>query len=118
MPPENRMMKWPAKRRSKLTHVRAAKRLARAKESKTWMAEEFEGFIWSDECSAEKSDDAFYGAFCHFVVKSVNARVYLRLLEYAVLPVAQRINDTIGDAVFRQDHAPVHTASAGTESIE
>ena len=38
--------------------------------------------------------------FCSFVVKSVNARVYLKLLEYLVLPVAQRLNDTIGDAVF------------------
>ena len=55
------------------------------------------------------------GAFCPFVVKSVNARVYLKVLEYLVLPVAQRINDTIGNAVFRQDNAPVHTASIFTE---
>ena len=33
-------------------------------------------------------------------MKSANARVYLKLLEYLVLPVMQRINDTIGDAVF------------------
>ena len=51
-------------------------------------------------------------------MKSVNARVYLKLLEYLVLPVVQRINDTIGDAVFRQDNAPVHTASIVTEWFE
>ena len=49
-------------------------------------------------------------AFCPFVVKSVNARVYLKLLEYLVLLVVQRVNGTIGDAVFQQDNAPVHTA--------
>ena len=58
------------------------------------------------------------GAFCPFVVKSVNARVYLKLLEYLVLPVVQRVNDTIGDAVFQQDNAPVHTASVVTEWFE
>ena len=56
--------------------------------------------------------------FCPFVVKSANARVYLKLLEYLVLPVMQRINDTIGDAVFQQDNAPVHTASVVTEWFE
>ena len=44
-------------------------------------------------------------------MKSVNARVYLKLLEYLVLPVMQRINDTIGDTVFQQGNALVHTAS-------
>ena len=58
------------------------------------------------------------GTFCPFVVKSVNARVYLKLLEYLVLPVVQRINDTIGDPVFQQDNAPVHTASVVTEWFE
>ena len=53
--------------------------------------------------------------FCPFVVKSVNARVYLKFLEYLVLPVVQRVNDTIGDAVFQQDNAQVHTASVITE---
>ena len=51
-------------------------------------------------------------------MKSVNARVYLRLLEYLVLLVMQRINDTIGDAVFQQDNAPVHTASDVAEWFE
>ena len=44
--------------------------------------------------------------------------VYLRLLEYLVLLVMQRINDTIGDAVFQQDNSPVHTASVVTEWFE
>ena len=37
---------------------RVAKRLKWAKERESWTAEEFEGVIWSDECSVEKSDDA------------------------------------------------------------
>ena len=52
------------------------------------------------------------------LVKSVNARVYLKWLEYLVLPAVQRINDTISDAVFQQDNAPVHTASVVTEWFE
>ena len=48
----------------------------------------------------------------------MNARVYLKLLEYLVLPVVQCINDTIGDAVFQQDNAPGHTASVVTEWFE
>ena len=39
-------------------------------------------------------------------------------LVYLVLPVGQRINDTIGDAVFEQDNAPAHTASVVTEWLE
>ena len=56
--------------------------------------------------------------FCPFVVKSVNAGVYLKLLECLVLPVAQRINDTIGDAVFQQDNAPVLLHQFATEWFE
>ena len=41
-----------------------------------------------------------------------------QVAEYLVLPVMQRINDTIGDAVFQRDNAPVHTASAFTEWFE
>ena len=55
------------------------------------------------------------GAFCPFVAKSVNAKVYLKLLEYLVPPVVQRINDTIGDAIFQQNNAPVHIVSVVTE---
>ena len=35
-----------------------------------------------------------------------------------VLPVMQCVNDTIGEAVFQQDNAPVHTASVVTECFE
>ena len=55
------------------------------------------------------------GTFCSFVVKSVNARVCLKLLEYLALPVMQRVSDTVGDTVFQQDNAPVHTASVVTD---
>ena len=43
--------------------------------------------------------------------------LHLKLLEYLVLPVVQRVNDTIGDAVFQQGNAPVHT-SIVTEQFE
>ena len=71
---------------------------------------------WKTECIAPNKKgkgvsvmvwDCFLGknrgTFCPFVVKSVNARVYLKLLEYLFLLVVQYINDTIGDAVFQQD---------------
>ena len=51
-------------------------------------------------------------------MKSVNTRVYLKLLEYLVLLAVQRVNDTTDDAVFQQDNAPVHTASVVTEWSE
>ena len=83
---------------------------------------------WKTECIAPKKKGkgvsvmvwgCFWGknrgTFCPFVVKSVKATVYLKVLEYLVLPVMQRINDTIGNAVFQQDNAPVHTASIVTE---
>ena len=52
------MMKWLVKRRPKLTPERAAKHLKWAKKCENWTVEDFEGVIWSDECSVEKSDDA------------------------------------------------------------
>ena len=58
------------------------------------------------------------GTFCPFVVKLVNARVYLKLLEYLILPDVQRVNNTIGDAVFQQDNAPVHSVSIVTKWFE
>ena len=59
-----------------------------------------------------------HGTVYPTVVKSVNARVYLKLLEYLVFPVAQSTNGTIDDAVFQQYNAPVHTASVTTEWLE
>ena len=52
------MRRWLAKKRPRLTEERAAKRLAWALERKNWTEEDFEGTLWSDECSVEKSDDA------------------------------------------------------------
>ena len=49
------------------------------------------GYFWGENL----------GTFGLFVVNLVNARVYLKLLQYFVLPVVQRINDTISDAVFQ-----------------
>ena len=40
------------------------------------------------------------------------------LLEYLVLTFLQRIHNTIGDPVFQQDNAPVHTARIVTEWLE
>ena len=56
--------------------------------------------------------------FCPIDVKWANARVYLKLLEYLVIPVVQRINDTIGGQVFQQDNSPVHNTSVVTEWFE
>ena len=58
------------------------------------------------------------GTFVPFIVKSVNAQVYLRLLENLVLPVIQDINNTIGSSRFQQDNAPVHKAKIINNSFE
>ena len=74
------------------------------------------------------------GTFVPFVVKSVNAKIYLRILETLVLPVIDHINQTLPNvnqplpsdnhplpstsntasgssgARFQQDNAPVHKA--------
>ena len=45
----------------------------------------------------------------------------IKLLECLVcnaLPVVQRVNDTIGDAVFQRGNALVHSGSAVTEQLE
>ena len=51
-------------------------------------------------------------------MKSVNAKAYLKLLEYLVHPVVLRINDTVDDAAFQQGNSPVYTASVVTEWFE
>ena len=60
------------------------------------------------------------GTFVTFIVKSVNAKIYLRILETLVLPVINHINQTVptasnatnssSGARFQQDNAPVHKA--------
>ena len=52
---ESGIKKWLAKKRAKLTPEHAQKRLAWAKVHQNWSAEDFEGIIWSDECSVERS---------------------------------------------------------------
>jgi transposase len=50
------------------------------------------------------------GTFCPLIVKSVDSHIYLRLLQYCLTPVMQRIQRTLGDPVFMQDNAPIHKA--------
>jgi len=50
--------KWRARKRPPLDAEVAAKRLAWAIKRKDWTAEEFEGVIWSDECTVEKGKTA------------------------------------------------------------
>ena len=52
---ENSIKKWLAKKRAKLLPEHAQKRLVWARAHQNWTAEDFEGVIWSDECSVEKS---------------------------------------------------------------
>ncbi|RPA92483.1 hypothetical protein L873DRAFT_1779460, partial [Choiromyces venosus 120613-1] len=54
---EANITKWLAKSRPKLKPDHIAKRLKWAIVRKDWTVEDFEGVIWSDECSVEKSKD-------------------------------------------------------------
>jgi hypothetical protein len=49
--------KWRGKKRPALSEADAARRLRWAEERKGWTAEDFEGVVWSDECSVENSKD-------------------------------------------------------------
>ena len=51
------MKKWIAKSRPQLKPEHVTKRLNWALAYKDWTSEDFEGVIWSDECSVEKSKD-------------------------------------------------------------
>ena len=50
--------KWRARKRPPLDAEVAAKRLAWAIKRRDWTAEDFEGVIWSDECTVEKGKTA------------------------------------------------------------
>lgn len=50
--------KWGAKKRPLLKDEHAAAQLAWALERRHWGAEDFEGVVWSDECSIERSSDS------------------------------------------------------------
>lgn len=54
---EANIKKWLAKDRPKLKPEHVAKRLRWALERKDWTAEDFEGVVWSDECSVERGSD-------------------------------------------------------------
>ena len=40
----------------------------------------------------------------------VKSTIYLKLLDYCLLPVVERIRETIKDPLFMHDNAPIHTA--------
>jgi len=54
---EANMKKWIAKSRPQLKPQHVTKRLNWALAHRDWTCEDFEGVIWSDECSVEKSKD-------------------------------------------------------------
>lgn len=58
------------------------------------------------------------GTMVLLIVKSVNHKVYLDICHYCVLPVVQRVHDTLGDPIFMQDNAPVHRAYAVRDWFE
>ena len=51
------LKKWLAKDRPKLKNEHMAKRLQWVLACQDWTAEDFEGVIWSDECSVEQGSD-------------------------------------------------------------
>jgi len=54
---EANMQKWIAKSRPQIKPQHVTKRLNWALAHRDWTCEDFEGVIWSDECSVEKSKD-------------------------------------------------------------
>ena len=54
---EANIKKWLAKSRPRLKPEHIAKRLKWATIHRNWTSEDFEGVIWSDECTVEKSKD-------------------------------------------------------------
>jgi len=53
---KHNIRKWRATKRPKLTEIHAQKRLEWARQYRHWTVEDWEGIVWSDECSVEKSD--------------------------------------------------------------
>jgi len=66
------------------------------------------GCFWGRNC----------GTFCPVIVKSVNKGVYIKLLEYLLLPVLKCVHDTLGDPIFQQVNAPVHNAAVVMDFFE
>lgn len=42
------------------------------------------------------------------IVKSINKGVYIKHLEYLILPVFNRVHDTLGNSSCQQDNVPLH----------
>jgi hypothetical protein len=53
---------------------------------------------------------SYKGPLIPIFEKSVDRRVYIGILEDALLDVHQEVHDTIGDPLFQQDNARIHTA--------
>jgi hypothetical protein len=47
------------------------------------------------------------GTLTPLVVKSIDKHVYVKMLDYLLLPVIARVQNTIGSPVFQQDNAPI-----------
>lgn len=58
------------------------------------------------------------GTFVPIILKSVNRWVYQELLEHCLTPVLQQVHNTIGDPVFMQDNARIHTAGHVTAWLD
>ena len=58
------------------------------------------------------------GTFVPLIVQSVDSWVYLGLLETCVVSILERVRDTLGDPVFQQDNAKIHTAGIISEWID
>lgn len=148
--------KWRAKKRAMLTPAHVASRLAWALKYKDWTEEEWEGVIFSDECSVEKSKagqtDWVYarpneryhkdciqgvtkgpgiklmvwsciwggnkGPLIPIFAQSVDRWAYIDVLKRGLIDVYYEVHDTIGDPLFQQDNARIHTANATKEWFE
>lgn len=49
------------------------------------------------------------GTFTPIIIPYINKNVYVRLLQYLVPPVLQRVSNTLGDPVFQHDNSSIHT---------
>jgi len=52
-----------------------------------------------------------HGFICPLIVTSVYKGVYIKPHYYLLLPVLKRVQDTLGDSIFKQYNSPVHKAA-------
>ena len=145
---EANVRKWLAQKRPRLQERHAKARLAWALARKDWTIEDFQGILYSDECTVRKSADprrvwvfrtpqekwlsdciqprgkanevglmvwgCFWGKKRGPLVSIREARVdrhvYIGVLDSVLGPVMQEIANEVGDPLFQQDNARVHTA--------